>query len=100
MKNVSLVLNLILLAAVGYLYYYNFSGKKGGNTKGKNGAGVVIMDSNCKRSPIAYVELDSLNENITYIKDRRKELETEQKAIETEWENGYKMLEAKKNEFL
>ncbi len=33
---------------------------------------------------IAYVELDSLNENITYIKTKRKELEAEQRSIETE----------------
>ena len=28
MKNLSLVLNIVLLLAVGYLYYYDFSGKK------------------------------------------------------------------------
>ena len=49
---------------------------------------------------IAYVELDSLNENITYIKTKRKELEAEQRSIETEWENGYRGLEAKKDNFL
>ena len=49
---------------------------------------------------IAYVELDSLNENITYIKTKRKELEAEQRAIENEWENGYRGLEAKKDNFL
>ena len=99
MKNLSLVLNLVLLAAVGYLYYYNFSAKK---TKGssKNENSTMMTDSNCNRPPIAYVELDSLNENITYIKDKRKELELEQKAIESEWEEGYKGLDAQKNNFL
>ena len=60
----------------------------------------MMKDSNCNRPPIAYVELDSLNENITYIKDKRKELELEQKAIESEWEEGYKGLDAQKNNFL
>jgi len=101
MKQFSLILNVLLVAAVGYLYYYNFSGKKSGNPGGNTSGGVANWkDSNCKRPPIAYVELDSLNERITYIKDKRKELEAEQKAIETEWENGYRNLEAQKNEFL
>jgi len=100
MKNVSLILNIVLLAAVGYLYYANFSGKHTGDLAAKNSSPSMWKDSNCNRPPIAYVELDSLNENISYIKDKRKELETEQKAIESEWEAGYKGLEAQKNNFL
>ena len=100
MKNLSLVLNIVLIAAVGYLYYYSFSGKKNGKPSIYNSNPSQWKDSNCNRPPIAYVELDSLNENITYIKARRKELETEQKAIENEWENGYKGLETQKNNFL
>jgi outer membrane protein len=100
MKNLSLVLNLVLLAAVGYLYYYNFSGKKQGKSVDQTGGMNMAGDSNSSRSPIAYVELDSLNENITYIKERRKELETEQRNIETDWENGYKGLQAAKDNFL
>ena len=100
MKNLSLVLNLVLLAAVGYLYYYSFSGKKNAGPSAINSTPSMWKDSNCNRPPIAYVELDSLNENITYIKEKRKELETEQKAIESEWENGYKGLETQKNIFL
>lgn len=98
MKNLSMALNVILLVAVGYLYYIQFSGKKQGKLNSKGTA--VMQDSVCHREPIAYVELDSLNANITYIKERRKEIENEQKAIEAEWENGYKGLEAQKNEFL
>jgi outer membrane protein len=99
-KNLSLALNIVLLAAVGYLYYYNFSGKKQGKGSLKNDGFAMSGDSNCIRPSIAYVELDSLNENITYIKDKRKELENEQKNIETEWENGYKGLQAAKDNFL
>jgi outer membrane protein len=46
------------------------------------------------------VELDSLNEKISFIKEKRKELESEQRAIETEWENGYRGLDNQKNTFL
>lgn len=100
MKNLSLLLNLVLFVAVGYLYYNNFSGKKNA-ASAKKGDGLVMQtDSNWSRPPIAYVELDSLNENITYIKERRKELEADQKSIEVEWENGYKGLQAAKENFL
>ena len=99
MKNLSFALNLVLLAAVGFLYYHEFSG---GKAKGvvKTGDGMITSDSNSQRPPIAYIELDTLNENIVYIRERRKELEAEQKSIEAEWENGYKGLQASKDNFL
>lgn len=100
MKNLSVVLNVLLLAAVGYLYYYNFSDKKADRPSSNSNSYIMAMDSNGHRPPIAYVELDSLNENISYIKERRKELEAEQKAIETEQENGYRGLQAQKDNFL
>ena len=100
MKYLSLVLNIVLLAAVGYLFYVHFSGKGHGSDLVKKEGMPFMADSNCFRSPIAYVELDSLNENISFIKNKRKELEAEQKAIETEWENGYKGLQATKDNFL
>ncbi len=99
-KNLSLVLNIILLAAVGYLYYYNFSGKKTQDVAAKVSHGYAGADSGAKRPPLAYVDLDSLNENIVYIKDRRKELENEMKAIDRQQEEGYKNLQAQRDNFL
>lgn len=98
MKNLSLVLTAILFAAILFLYVKVFSSSKQTissaiNTKGSNPV-------NQRSVPIAFVELDSLNDNIGYIKDRRTELETEQKAIETEWQNGYRTLQNRKNDFL
>lgn len=101
MKNLSLVLNIILLAAVAFLYYYDFSGKKVKDVASKiNSSYKMATDSNGHRPPIAYVELDSLNENITFIKERRKELDAEMKAIEAEQESGYRGLQAQKDNFL
>ena len=99
-KNLSLFINIVLLAAVGYLYYYNFSGRKTHTLSLADDNPKILSNNNYTGSPIAYVELDSLNENITYIKQKRKELEIEQKSIESEWENAYKGLEAQKNNFL
>ncbi len=100
MKNLPLVLNIILLAAVGYLYYYNFLGKKSETGAAKFGSSYLTKGGNGNRPPLAYVELDSLNQNITFIKERRRELEAEMKAIEQEQENGYKGLQAQKESFL
>lgn len=99
MKNLSLLLNVLLIVAVGILYYLHFSGKKIADVKPKIMA-PKITGSETGHTAIAYVEMDSLNDNIIYIKTKRKELEAEQKKIETEWENGYKSLEAKRDNFL
>ena len=99
MKHLSIVLNIGLIIAVTVLYYLHFSEKKQVEKKAKI-ASPVFAGTNTARPAIAYVELDSLNERITYIRNRRKELETEQQAIEADWETSYKGLENQKNNFL
>ncbi len=99
-KNFSLGLNIVLIIAVGFLYYYNFSGRNAKVLTAKSTSNFTTADTNSERPPLAYVELDSLNENITYIKERRRELESEMKAIDLEHENGYRSLQAQKDNFL
>jgi outer membrane protein len=99
MKNLSLLLNVVLLLAVAFLYYHVYSEHSNSNTS-KNHAAYLDSGVAKNHAPIAYVELDSLNENILYIKDKRKELEAEQKSIESDWQNSYRGLENQKNEFL
>ena len=99
-KNLSLILNIVLLLAVGYLYYHNFSGKSPVKENTPNLTGSGAAEANSSKASIAYVDLDSLNANITYIKQKRKELENEQRNIEAEWEEGYKNLQAEKDNFL
>ena len=100
MRSFLIVVNSLLIIAVIFLYvkvYNNTSVKKiVTSINATNNSNVI----NLKNTSIAFVELDSLNEKIGFIKDRRKELEIEQKAIETEWQNGYRGLENRKNEFL
>ena len=99
-KNLSLIVNVVLVLAVGYLFYYDFSGKKTSDVAAKSNSSYKSSDSNGYRPPLAYVELDSLNENITYIKEKRRELEAEMKAIEQEQESGYRGLQTQKDNFL
>ncbi len=99
MKNLSLLINAVLILAVGFLYYKQFSHqckseKKSCSVSASNRAGMG------KGPAIAYIDLDSLNEKISYIKTNRKSLEQEQQAIEADWENSYRNLEAQKNNFL
>ena len=99
MKNISTILNVVLLAAVAFLYYYVFAGKKTGNTVVKTTVGSSGV-SQAGNAAIAYVEQDSLHERIVFIKEKRKELEAEQKNIENQWQSGMRRLEGEKNEFV
>jgi outer membrane protein len=98
MKQLSIILNILLLPAVGYLYYLHFSSNK------KNSASDNMVSKHvdsCLGGPIiAYVDLDSLNNNVTFIKQRKKELEAEQNLIASEYENAYRDMENEKNNFL
>jgi outer membrane protein len=98
MKNLLLAFNIILAAAVAFLFVKVYS--KPGSKTNKTNATKIDSLGNGKAFNIAYIELDSLNEQIKYIKNKRTQLEAEQKAIETEWQNGYRGLENKKNDFM
>ena len=101
MKQFSLVLNILLVAAVGVLYYLHFSNSKKLAVTENATVGYKKRDSCGDKIPIvAYVELDSLNNNVTFIKRRKKELEAEQKIIAHEYENSYRALTAERDEFL
>ena len=98
MKQFSTILNIVLLAAVGALYYLHFSGDKKENPK--KAEANKHVDS-CLGGPvIAYVDLDSLNNNVDYIKQQKKQLEQEQSSIASEYESAYRDMEADKNNFL
>jgi outer membrane protein len=99
MKVFLIGLNIILLAAVAFLFYKVFSNNVSTSTATtsviKTGTG-----DNTTVGRIAYVELDSLYENIKYIRNMRESLESEQKGIEKEWTSGMQGLDAKKNNFI
>jgi outer membrane protein len=100
--NKSLIANAVLAVAIIVLYILHFTGKQNVKTAGpiKVTPRAIGKDSGKIDVPIAYVDMDSLNEKITYIKKMRKQFETEQAAIENEWESGYRNLENQKNSFL
>ncbi len=100
MKQFSIVLNLVLLLAVAFLYYLHFKGTKKVAIKSA-AVNNSAHDSLCKkRIVVAYVELDSLNNNVEFIKKRKKELESEQRVITNEYENSYRELTSLRDNFL
>ena len=76
MKNASLVLNIVLLAAVGYLYFLHFSQKPPAETNNH-----VVSLSNLN---IAYVNSDSVLHQYNYYKHKKAELESKQNNMKSE----------------
>ena len=68
MKHLSLTLNIVLLLAVGILYYLHFSSAKPNEKKKKNQI-TQLTKANGSAPLIGYVDLDTLNEPITFIKN-------------------------------
>lgn len=101
MKNLNLILNLILLAAVGFLFYKVYATPKPAakvtvaSPKEQAATGAALPSQ-----VLAYVDLDSLNEKIDFIRDKRKALEAEQRTIENNWTNSMRGLERQRDNFV
>lgn len=82
MKNLSLILNAILLVAVSVLFYLHFAGKKapGGGTVS---AGASLPDD----VKIAFINSDSVLQQYDYLKANRVQIEAKTKKIEQEYRN-------------
>lgn len=72
MKNFLLVLNLVLLAAVGYLFYLQFNSKKSGNVSNNSPQNKTVGASNS--FSIAYFVMDSIEKNFQMVKEVKEQL--------------------------
>lgn len=84
MKNISLVLNAVLLVAVGVLYFLQFSGSKSASSA--NGASV-------KNVSVAYVNSDTVLKYYEYVKVNRDRLEGKGKKLDQELKNRAQALQ-------
>ncbi|HMG82287.1 MAG TPA: OmpH family outer membrane protein [Ferruginibacter sp.] len=101
MKKSQVILNVVLAVAVIVLFFlYFLGGKKACLANGRGECSIVKDSAGATRPRIAYVELDSLNDEVTFIKERKTELEGEQTDMENDYNNAYRQLEAEKNNFL
>lgn len=81
MKNFSLVLNTVLLVLVAYLFYLHFSGSPRGFQKSGN----IGKDSSSHHgNKIAYLDIDSLQNNYEYYKKIKLEFDRRQAASNEE----------------
>ena len=80
MKNASLILNIVLLVAVGVLFYLHFSGKKSPEPRfaASSTQNKTMPSGDCK---IAYFDMDSINNSFVLIKNVKAELSKEEEKI-------------------
>jgi outer membrane protein len=83
MKNLSLILNAVLLVAVGILFFLHFSGKKSPASGGDTSAGTTLPSE----LKVAYINSDSVLQNYDYLKANRVQIEAKTKKIEQEYRN-------------
>jgi outer membrane protein len=81
MKNLSLVLNIILLVAVGVLYYLHFFGSKAESFS------YNPSDTTAVSLKIAYINADTVLKHYDYLDFNRQQIETKQKKMEQDYRN-------------
>lgn len=89
MKNLSLILSILALAASGFLFVNDFSGDKGSATVDAQTAG-----------KIAYVNIDSLQARYDFYKDIRAELEAQTKEAELSLQQRYQTYASKEDSYI
>jgi outer membrane protein len=89
MKNLSLILNIVLLVAVGVLYYFHFSSGKTVQT----GFESTVKPGDLQ---IAYINTDSVLKYYDYLKASRQQLEEKTKKMDQDYRNRAQGLQ---NEF-
>lgn len=85
MKNLSLGLNIVLLLAVGVLYYLHFSSK---GSKGTSPSAVSVGDLS-----IAYINADSVLKYYDFLKDNQVVIEAKTKKMDADYRNRAQSLQ-------
>lgn len=91
MKNLSLILNIVLLVAVGVLYYLHFSGPKAATSTGSTANDAVLSDLK-----IAYINADTVLKYYEYLKVNKQQLEAKSQKLGADFRNRAQGLQ---NEF-
>lgn len=82
MKNILLGINIVLLALVGYLYYLHFHNDKNNPAQKVVTSSVNNVDNN--KSKVAYIDLDSLQNNYGYYEKLKQDFERKQSQANDE----------------
>jgi outer membrane protein len=96
MKNLSLVLNAVLIVAVGVLFYLHFSSK---NPIQQNSSITSDMGMPLPGDGIVYINIDTLLNNYAYFKELSDEFADKQSELEAELNNRGRQYEASALDF-
>ncbi len=88
MKTISLILNGILIIAVGVLYYFHFFAGSQEPSRQRPDSIMAIADV-----PIVYINIDTLLNNYDYYQDLRMEMEDKQAELEAQLDSKSKRYE-------
>ncbi len=91
MKQLSLIINVVLLALVGYLYYLHFSSSKKSVTLIRSGKDSFVNHGN----KVAYIDLDSLQNNYEYYKKIKTDVDRRQTSSNNEINNLQKRFQSR-----
>jgi outer membrane protein len=91
MKNLSLVLNAVLIVAVGVLFYLHFSSGKTSEAGQSSSGALIPIDPNMT---IVYVNIDTLLHSYAYFHDMQDEFQDKQSELEAELNQRSKQYEA------
>lgn len=87
MKNLSFVLNIVLLVAVGVLYYLHFA------PKGNSNASVAGVPNSGEGLTIAYINADSVLKYYEFLKDNKLVMEEKTKKMDADFRNRAQSLQ-------
>ncbi len=97
MKKVNLIINIVLVVAIGVLYFLHFKGDKSKSEPSK--AKIETSAINTNDGPIAYIKIDSLLSNMKMYADVNEQLTAKQKKLETTFASQYQAFEKEVTDF-
>lgn len=94
MKNLSLTLNIVLLVAVGVLYYLHFASPKSGSATGSTADDAMLSDLK-----IAYINTDTVLKYYDYLKVNQQQLEAKMQKLRQDFSNRAQGLQNEVNAY-
>lgn len=99
MKNFLLPLNIILALAVAVLFFLHFN-QKTATVDTRTGKGTADSASIKPELKIAYVDLDSIQENYNYYKEKMDEFERRKESADRDLNNAFQKIENERIAFV
>lgn len=93
MKSLSLILNIVLIVAVGILFYLHFDNKNSVKEE------PVADEATISELKIAYINADTVLQHYDFFKQKQTELEAKQKKLDQDYRNRAQALQNEVNNY-